>query len=120
MADVRLLRSVHNHLVLPPKLPDEQDPDIEVVEDEILSRLRVACNKLAHIEDRRVTNIWSPIGRSLQLCYNLNQGRLERKTLSVAFSGLEPEIPLILYVVKQNAAVVVRRDVRYVTFPDLV
>jgi hypothetical protein len=41
-----LLESVFNHLVLPPKLPGQQDRDIEGIEQSILTRLIRACDTL--------------------------------------------------------------------------
>ncbi|RYP37538.1 hypothetical protein DL767_002846 [Monosporascus sp. MG133] len=43
------LESVFNHLVLPPKLPGRQDPDIEGVTHSILTRLIRACDTLANL-----------------------------------------------------------------------
>ena len=111
MADPPLLQLEYNHLVLPPKLPAEEDPNLDAVEESILDRLRDACSTLTQMEGG-LTNIWSSVGRSLALCSKLNLGRLDRSTLLAAFSRLMPETPIVLYVVKQNAAMIVRRDIR--------
>ena len=99
------LESIFNHVVLPPKLPGQQDSDIDDVNHAVLARLIRACDTLAQLP-----------GHSLRLCHRLNQGRLEKASLQQAFDSLGPDELLILHVVEQNAAVLIRRQERQVSF----
>ncbi|RYP56983.1 hypothetical protein DL769_009768 [Monosporascus sp. CRB-8-3] len=52
-----LLESVFNHLVLPPKLPGQQDPDIEGVTHNILTRLIRACDTLGNLSGQTLNQL---------------------------------------------------------------
>jgi hypothetical protein len=108
------LESVFNHLVLPPNLPGRQDPDIEAVADSILTRLLRACDTLIKIPDGLFADTWASIRRTLCVCHELNGGRLEKTSLLREFRNLGLDHLLILHVVEQNAAVLIRRHVRQV------
>ena len=110
-----LLESLFNHLVLPPKLPGQQDPDIERTKDNILTRLIHSCNTLGKHTGQEFVDTWASIRHSLRLCLHLNQGRLEKQSILYEFCHLQPNHLLILHVVEQNAALLVRRHVRYVS-----
>jgi hypothetical protein len=110
-----LLESLFNHLVLPPKLPGQQDTDTELINENILTRLIHACNTLGNITGQEFADTWASIGHSLRLCLHLNQGRLEKSSMLYEFCHLQPNHLLILHIVEQNAALLVRRQVRYVS-----
>jgi hypothetical protein len=106
-----LIESVFNHLVLPPKLPAQEDVDIEDVEADILTRLIDACGTLGTISGEELARTWLTVGNSLRVCRDLNSGRLERATLLREFGELDQNL-LILHVTQQNAALFVRRQRR--------
>lgn len=108
------LESVFNHLVLPPKLPGQPDTDTPGIEHSILTRLIRACDTLNKLAGQGFAETWAPIRNSLYICLNLNQGRLEKASLLQEFRNLQPKVSLILHVVEQNAALIIRRDMRYV------
>ena len=105
------LESVFNHLALPPKLPGEMDRDIEAIERSILNRLIDACNKLTDLTGNQYADTWARVRRSLVSCQKLNSGRLERASMLESFNSLQPEDLLVLYVVAQNAALLIRSQV---------
>jgi hypothetical protein len=110
-----LLSRVFNHLVLPPKLPGKQDHDLDSVGSEILVRLIQATKTLdgleGHSQDQE--SPWSSVRQSLLRCQSLHDsGRLEKQSLVSEFVQLKHNRPLILHITEQNAAVIVRREVR--------
>jgi hypothetical protein len=108
-----LLESVYNHLVLPPKLPGQLDTDKDGIESSILTRLVNACDTLAKLSGQEFTQIWASLLNSLRICLNVNQGRLEKKSMLHEFCSLQPNDLLALHVVEQNAALLIRRHTRY-------
>ena len=104
-----LLESVFNHLVLPAKLPRQRDIDIEGIEHNILNRLISACDTLGKLTGQEFAETWASVGYSLRVCLNNNRGRLERASMLKEFCKLQRNDLLTLYVVEQNAALLIRR-----------
>ena len=73
-----LLESIFNHLVLPQKLPGQQDINIEEIEINVLTRLIDACRALGEAAGPELVEAWSTLGRSLRVCLDLNLGHLDR------------------------------------------
>jgi hypothetical protein len=107
-----LLELVFNHLVLPPKLPGQQDIDIEGIETSILNRLIHACDTIDKLTSQKFAETWDSVRHSLRLCLKLNPGRLEKASMLQEFSNLQQKDLLILHVVEQNAALLIRRHIR--------
>ena len=107
-----LLESVFNHLVLPPKLPGQQDIDIQGIEQSILTRLIRACDTLGKLTGQQFAGTWTSLRHSLLVCLNVNQGRLEKASMLQEFCNLQQNDLLILYVVEQNAALLIRRHIK--------
>jgi len=108
MATTSVLELVFNHLVLPPKLPGHQDTDIEGIERNILSRLVCACDTLKNSSGQQFGETWASVCYSLRICLNMNRGRLEKASVLHEFRTLQQDSPLILHVVEQNAALLIR------------
>ncbi|PQE19818.1 p-loop containing nucleoside triphosphate hydrolase protein [Rutstroemia sp. NJR-2017a WRK4] len=111
MADLALLEAVFNHLVLPPRLPERQDTDIESIQQSILSRLIQACDTLEQSTGDAFKDTWASVRQSLRVCRDTNPGHLEKVSMLSAFADLEENDILILHVVEQNAALLVRRNI---------
>lgn len=109
------LDAVFNHMVLPPKLPGRQDSNLEDLSQDFLGRLLRSCKKLETFVPQRLRIAVSSLHDDLQLCRELNHGRLEKASLISALGKIE-EQSLILHVVEQNAALLIRFDHRYVLF----
>ncbi len=107
-----LLESVFNHLVLPPKLPGQQDRDIEAIEQNILTRLIRACDTLSGLTNQQFAGTWASVSHSLHLCLNINLGRLDKESMLQAFYKLQRKDLLTLHVVEQNAALLIRRHIK--------
>jgi hypothetical protein len=109
MATMALLESTFNHLVLPPKLPGQRDIDIEGIERDILIRLKRACDTLGKSTGQQFVETWASVSHSLRVCLNVNTGRLEKISMMQEFCNLQRNDLLILHVVEQNAALLIRR-----------
>lgn len=107
-----LLELVFNHLVLPPKLPGQLDTDTQGVEHSILIRLIRASDTMGKLTGQEYQKIWASIRHSLRVSLDVNQAGLEKASMLQAFCDLNPEGLLILHVVEQNAALLIRRHVR--------
>lgn len=110
-----LLEGVFNHLVLPPMLPGRQDPHLDDESQEFIKRLTKAIDHVNCLTSSTydLTEVLDSVRQSLHLCGVLNRGRLDKDALVDAFQKLGSN-QLILYVVEQNAALLVRRDYRCV------
>jgi hypothetical protein len=107
------LAIVFNHLVLPPQLPGEQDVDIERTSDDVLNRLTHATITLGRLAGQKQASTWHAVRQSLRRCHSLHaRGRLEKQSLISEFQYLKPDQPIILHIIEQNAALIIRRDDR--------
>ena len=108
------LEAVFNHLVLPPKIPGHQDPDIKAIEQCILLRLKQACETLQKFAGQDLQETWASIDESLCACMNVSRCHYEWTSILKAFRNLQSKHFLILQVVEQNAAFFLRHHVRSV------
>jgi hypothetical protein len=107
------LTSVFNHLVLPPKLPGKEDSDIRGTSNDLLVRLTQAAITLGRLAGQEQASIWHAVCQSLRRCDSLHAlGRLEKQSLISGFRDLKHDQPLVLHVIEQNAALIIRQDVR--------
>ena len=110
-----LLESVFNHLVLPPKLPEHRDIDFEGIEQSILTRLIRACDTLGKLTGEQLRETWASVRYVLRTCLNINRGRLEKASILQEFCNLQRNGLLILHVVEQSAALLIRRHIESVS-----
>ena len=105
-----MLELLFNHLVLPPRLPGEQDRQIDDVELGLMERTLLASRKVRDIVAIDFRDGWESIQRSLQACKVVNiRGKLDRTSLLNELSGLQREVVLILHIAQQNAGLLIRR-----------
>ncbi|PSR97798.1 hypothetical protein BD289DRAFT_403463 [Coniella lustricola] len=106
---VSSLETLFNHLVLPPRLPGTQDANFEDLSYHFIDRLQASVatfdGLIGHVESR----VRSTLEDTLLVCRDLNHGRLDRTSLAAAFGAIEKQ-PLILYVVAQNAGLIIRHE----------
>ncbi|KAI1264019.1 hypothetical protein F5Y18DRAFT_437210 [Xylariaceae sp. FL1019] len=107
---MEFLRAVFNHLVLPPQVPGGQDWDVEAISQDVLKRVIRACETIDAVIDSPWSEAFQSLRASFHACFSLNSGRLERSTMLEHFSQLDQTHMLILHVVEQNSALLVRRD----------
>ncbi|KAK5992587.1 hypothetical protein PT974_06001 [Cladobotryum mycophilum] len=107
-----LLRAVFDHVVLPAKLPGCEDSDPDAISQDLLHRLIRACETLTSFAEPPWAHVFQSLRGSLRSCMRLNQGRLEKNIMLQHFQQLKPRHSLILHVVEQNAALIVRRQAK--------
>ena len=107
-----LLESVFNHLVLPPKLPGHRDIDFEGIEQSILTRLIHACDTFGQFTGQKFKETCDSVRYSLRAYLNINLGRLDKASVLQEFRNLQRNGFLILHVVEQNAALLIRLDIK--------
>jgi hypothetical protein len=106
------LETVFNHLVLPPKIPGEQDADPVSVGHAILNRLGDAWHTITNLCDPDLDKTWASVGQSLRSCLRLNHGRLDKQSILQQFERFGPDVTLILHVIEQNAGLLIRQSTR--------
>jgi hypothetical protein len=104
------LHAVFNHLVLPPKLPGEQDKNLEAISRDILKRFIQASETAQSLAPQPVAQQFQSLQTSLRSCLSLNRGHLEKTALRQHFIQLQPNRMLILHINEQNAALLIRRE----------
>lgn len=105
------METLFNHLVLPPKLPGQQDTDHDEPSQDFFRRLGQSVEKIVSVAPLSCHDALEVLRRSLTLSNMVNRGRLDRGTLKKSFAYIE-NIPLVLRIVEQNAALIIRADVR--------
>ncbi|KAH7327815.1 hypothetical protein B0I35DRAFT_465989 [Stachybotrys elegans] len=96
-----IVNLLYNHLVLPPKLPHREDPNIAQVETALLDRLIEASKSFS---DEAVT-------RSLKASRSIRpNGRLDRTALIRELESLDEDMFLVIYVTCQNSGLFIRRS----------
>jgi hypothetical protein len=107
------LASLYNHLVLPARLPSQQDASLKQVGRDLIDRLIQATSTLADLPTNQFSQSYRLLYRSLQNCKVVNEGgKLDRASLLTAFRALECDGILILYITEQNTALLVRREIQ--------
>ena len=107
------LEQVFYHLVLPPKVPGKQDTDTQQSNDDILERTVRATRTMGKLAGSQHNSTWKAIRLALRRCALVHAlGRLEKQSLIEEFRHLEHGDPLFFYLEEQNAALLIRRNVR--------
>ena len=106
-----LLLDIVNHVLLPPKLPDETDAQPELVEAALSSRLSDAAAALQKLTTEKLADEWQRVYSILQTATTLNAAhRLDSTSLIPAFESLQPGFLLILHIPEQNAGLLIHRQ----------
>lgn len=108
-----LLRSVLDHAILPPNVPGkrEREETYEEISDNLLTRLLRACKQAEPQADQPFSEAIRSLIESLQACHELNQGRLDKETMLRYFAQIKPRDVLVLHVIEQNAAILIRHEI---------
>lgn len=106
------LDTIFNHLVLPSRLPAQQDTDLEVIEENVLNRLIHASETVENLTGQEFATTWTSLRYSLQIGLGLKLGHLDKASLLEAFSGLKDNNLLILHIEEQNAGLLLRCNVK--------
>jgi hypothetical protein len=102
------LKSIINHLVLPPRLPGTREEFLPLIDDGLARRLRDASRVLREHTRDGASQHWETLCSIIQTCRKLNDGgKLDNSTLLTEFSRLEKKSLLILQVTEQNAGLLI-------------
>ena len=113
--DSNLLRSVANHLILPPDLPGTVDKDLADIDRNLLLRVRGACSELKAATKGEFDQELDLLGSSLEHCVNIRHAaHLDSLELQRAFRRLNAGEILIVHVYEQNAGLLIRHGTRRV------
>ncbi|KAJ6256008.1 hypothetical protein Dda_9302 [Drechslerella dactyloides] len=104
--------AVFNHIVLPSQLPTKEDNDVDAIATDLLQLATMAVRDLRDIVyDRyypQLSLVYQSLANYKMVCVN---GVLIKQVLLQQLRGLELKEQLILHITKQNAAILVRREV---------
>jgi hypothetical protein len=105
-----LVRDLFYHIVLPPRVPEKQDSDLEYLSCALLKRLIAACDEFEKLGGPLWSKPIQDVLSSLNIATDLIERRLEKSTIIEHFRQLRPGLTIILHVDQQNAAVLVRQE----------
>jgi hypothetical protein len=100
-----------DHAILLPKVPGNKEENYEEISEDLLKRLLRACSLAEDLASQPHSEALRALSESLQICRVLNRGRLEKETMLQHFAQIKPQNVLILHVVEQNAAILIRREI---------
>ncbi|KAI1412715.1 hypothetical protein F5Y13DRAFT_199582 [Hypoxylon sp. FL1857] len=107
-----VLRSLFNHVALPPKLPSGSESNTDEIERGFIDRLIVAAKLMRDTQDGICWDVWDSLRRSLLLSKSLNiGGKLERTQLASHLKQLRDGDAIILHVATQNAGIIIHKSV---------
>ncbi|KAL4920688.1 hypothetical protein BDW62DRAFT_198579 [Aspergillus aurantiobrunneus] len=111
MATRNTLLSIFNHVVLPPELPGESNPQGEPVDREMLRRLLDAVTIMKNKSQDDLFPVWQRIEDTLKASSLANEGGICNKSALVRLFGkLSPENALLVRVREQNAGLLIRKE----------
>ncbi|KAL4903827.1 hypothetical protein BDW74DRAFT_185914 [Aspergillus multicolor] len=106
-----VLRSVFNHVVLPPELPGQTDEHPEAVDRGLLRRLLSAVTVMKAKCDEAWWPTWQFLEDTLRLSSLVNDGRICNKAVLVKVLGkVSPEAALAVRIREQNAGLLIKHD----------
>ncbi|KAK1982971.1 hypothetical protein LZ30DRAFT_780902 [Colletotrichum cereale] len=106
--------ALYNHLVLPAKLPHQQDPDqqADLVKKALAKRMAVAAKVMSELPDnaKPSCDAWASVSQMLLASKELYRaGRVDKASLLRELEQLGPSGCIILHIETQNAGLVIRR-----------
>lgn len=103
------LRSIFNHVVLPPELPGHADEHSEAVDRELIRRLLNTVTVMKSKAQEELFPTWKILENTLRLSSLGNEGVICNKAALVeALEKISPENALIVCVQEQNAGLLIR------------
>jgi hypothetical protein len=107
-----LLKSLFNHTALPPRLPGKLESSIDQIDDHLVARLLSAIKPFTTCQpDSHFLTTLQCLQRSLNIARRVNAGgKLTKDSLLEAMRELKGVEMVIIYVMEQNAALLLRRE----------
>ncbi|KAL4783383.1 hypothetical protein BJX76DRAFT_358024 [Aspergillus varians] len=105
----KLIQQVFNHILLPPRLPDQDDSNVGDLNSEIILRAMQAADVLCLLQQPGSSDIWGSVKRSLDLCDATHEdNQVDRDQLLQAFQQVEQNTSIIVHIAAQNAGLLVQ------------
>jgi hypothetical protein len=118
MSSSGLLESLFNHVALPPRLPGKLETSIDQIDDELVARLLSVIKPfVTGHPDSHLSMTMQNLHRSLNIARRVNAGgKLTKSSLLDAIRAFNGEEMIIIYVLEQNSAILLRREAAYVYY----
>jgi hypothetical protein len=106
------LKSLVNHVALPPCPPGRLESEIDEIDDALTDRLLGAVQTFAtHLPDSHFSTALQGLHRSLKITRRVNAGgKLTKNSLLEAMRAFNGEEMIIVYATEQNSAILLRRE----------
>ena len=104
------LLDVFNHLVLPAILPGCKDGHIDLVSNDIFNRLIDANKVFIALRGLPFIDSLQTLMNTLERSRILSNNNIDKAIILAQFRELKPSDSLIIHVVEQNAAIIIRRE----------
>ncbi|KAI9701732.1 MAG: hypothetical protein M1820_006360 [Bogoriella megaspora] len=106
-----MLDSVFNHIVLPPKLPGGEERNLDLTEQDLISRILDACRTIRDRLSPEEYAHWDSLRRSLESSKRVNSGRkINKDSLLFELRQMLDGDFLILHVTQQNAGILLEKQ----------
>ncbi|KAE8369244.1 hypothetical protein BDV27DRAFT_153320 [Aspergillus caelatus] len=106
----KCLELIFNHIVLPPRLPSEHDSSVHNIDKHIAQHALNAANTLLGASESDHRDVWDRVKISLDLCHAIHtNSHVDRFALMEAFSKMEQDVGIILYIKNQNSGLYVQQ-----------
>ncbi|KAE8384199.1 hypothetical protein BDV23DRAFT_189450 [Aspergillus alliaceus] len=104
------LELMFNHIVLPPRLPGQQDSSVHNIDRHITQHALNATKTLLGASKSDCRDVWDGVKISLELCHAVHaNGHIDRFAVMEAFGKMDKDMGIILYIDKQNSALHIRQ-----------
>jgi hypothetical protein len=112
MSSPGFLESLFNHVALPPRLPGRLESEIDEIDDALTDRLLGSIRTFAsRLPESHFSTVLQCLHRSLRISKGVNAGgKLTKNSLLAAMKELKGEEMIIIYIMEQNAALLLRRE----------
>ncbi|KAF2758009.1 hypothetical protein EJ05DRAFT_464946 [Pseudovirgaria hyperparasitica] len=103
------IETVYNHIVLPPRLPDHQDPRLEETEVALFERLIHACTTLQALLRSHPTEPLATVSSSLQHSLQLSKCNLDVDQVLNSFEESGAGSMVLYHLREQNSALIISK-----------
>ncbi|KAL9051900.1 MAG: hypothetical protein Q9162_005738 [Coniocarpon cinnabarinum] len=108
---------LYNHLILPRRLPSREDKDPALIAQNLTQRILAAARDLRSQADEQLHGAFNKLCRALFATQHVHRhGFIDQTGLGRTLRSLEDEDFVVLYIMEQNAALIIKRCQSKVTF----
>lgn len=108
---LQLLEGLFNHLVLPPRLPHREDPNLHEIESQALQFLSDSARDIRDLPGNGFASTMDAVYRSLRATKSVRLNKyIDRSALTMELNSLGENDFVVVHVASQNAALYIRRE----------